>query len=210
MPLAAHHLVISGFRQDRRRLAGCDRVVAMLDAFRQPGVRVDYRTWNADWQAEANFIARHAPEATHAAPPRVCLYAYSWGLGWGASQLAWRLHELKIPVFGLIGCDGVYRHNYPLGNWRAFVPWSTIRLPGTVQRCVAFHQQNSWPAGHAIVIGNQPIKRRLVERVTLNGGKNFFSERATHVNIDESRQWIAACQDLAHATQRQLEFDERF
>lgn len=239
--LLAHHIVISGFQQHRGRLSGCDRVVARLNRFRRPGVRVELKRWNDDWRSEAAFIARHAappleegrrkreggkgksllcpqssaldPRDPSPPPPRVCIYAYSWGFGWGAARLAYALAELEtpIPVYGLIGCDGVYRHGYRFGNWRALWPWSTIHLPYTVDRArtVLFHQDNTLPRGHDVKIGGAEVPRTKIESVVVNGDVRL-NDPATHTNIDESLVWQKACEELAESCDRQIQYDERF
>lgn len=201
MHLAAHHLVISGFRQHRGRIAGCDRVVARLNEFRRPGVRVELLPWNADWRGEAQFIARHAAQNF---PPLVCVFAYSWGFGWGAIRLAEALGKLARPlrVYGLVGCDGVYRHGYHCGNWRALWPWTTIRLPGNVDRCgvTLFAQQNTLPAGHRVVDATgREIERQRLDVIHDDTG---LALPASHLNLDEARPWIDACAALAAQAQR--------
>lgn len=197
-----HHIVISGFGQYRDRLCGADYVTAALQRFVAPGVRVTQLPWNHDWWAEAKFIRRHGDQDKKAI---VCLYAYSWGMGSGAVRLAERLLGCNVPVFGVVSCDGVYRHRPGLlrwlPQWRAFWPASTIRLPGNVDRrnVRVFVQRNSLPAGHEVVdCRGRQIVPEVIENVVI-GDK--FVETATHTNIDESRKWHNACVDLAAKAQ---------
>lgn len=198
--LFVHHVIIGGFRQSRDRLAGVDRVFAALAKFASPEVRVTPpMRWNEDWAAEAEFIARHRQPGGE--PPVVCLYAYSWGVGYGAVQLATRLEALDIPVECLVSCDGVYRHAYRAGNWRAFWPWSTIRLPENVRKVHAFCQRQGWLRGHRLRCGGQVIEPTPIDRVQING----FADRASHYNLDESPQWLTRCEQVARLVQLLLQ-----
>lgn len=211
MTTKVHHIVIGGFGQHRGRLAGVDHVVALLDRYRAPGVRVTMLPWRHDWKAEAAFIRRHAP----ATQPVVCIYAYSWGVGSGAVTLAEQLRAREVDVYGLVACDGVYRHRifcprwldwllprwqlWPrwLTQWRAFWPGSVIRLPANVDRhnVTAFVQRNTLPAGHRIVDARgRDVETQELKTVMIDGK---FAELATHVNMDESSSWHNACVHLA-------------
>lgn len=198
MPLRVHHLVISGFRQRRRHLAGCDCLLAALDEFRRPGVRIESLEWNADMQAEAAFIARHAAEGEE---PIVCLYPYSWGFGWGAIRLALALEAKGIGVYAMRVCDGVYRHGYRLGNWRALWPWSVIELPANVacHNVELFVQRHSWLRGHRVVdAAGLEITPRLIDQVIINCAAGWsLIVPATHYNLDESLEWIGSSVDFA-------------
>lgn len=197
MPLYAHHLVISGNWQHRGRLAGCDCALTKLDVYRRPGVRVESLVWDADWRSEASFIARHAPPD---ADPLVCLYPYSWGFGWGAIQLARQLDRLHIPVYGMKVCDGVYRHSYRWGNWRALVPGSVVRLPGNVRRgsVELFVQRGSVLRGHRVVDADgDEIPANVIDYIDVPCGGWSLHAPATHYNLDESHIWHQACRKLA-------------
>ena len=194
MPLHAHHLVIGGFRQNRRRLAGVDRVLDALNVFRMPGVRVQLFKWDADWAGEAEFILRHKADAD----PIVCIYAYSWGFGHGAVRLAEELARRGLRVAGLVGCDGVYRDHFLLRRWRALWQNSRIDLPGSIDRADVrlFVQANSLLRGHRVFDAHgAEIRAERIERVVING--NRFSDVADHYNIDESARWIDECRCMA-------------
>lgn len=216
MPLYAHQLVISGNWQHRGRLAGCDCALTKLDVYRRPGVRVESLAWDADWRSEAAFIARHAPPD---ADPLVCIYPYSWGFGWGAIQLARELDRLHIPVYGMKVCDGVYRHSYRCGNWRALVPGSVVRLPPNVRRNTnhlmqdgveLFVQRNSLLRGHRVVDADgAEIRPVVIDYVDVPCGHWTLRAPATHYNLDESRTWHKACCELAAEVDAMLDETER-
>lgn len=214
MTTRIHHLVIGGFGQYRGKLAGVDYVVDALDRFRQPGVRVSLLPWSHDWKAEAGYIRRHAPLDTRDQQPLVCLYAYSWGVGNGAVQLARQLQRREIGVWGLISCDGVYHHRAVLcrwlPQWRSLWPGSRIWLPPNVRRggVRVFRQRNGLPSGHEIVDHHGHAYHAEEIHDVLRD--NRFVERASHFNLDESPRWHRACVDLAEQAQLECEGRETF
>ena len=86
------HQCISGFTQSERR---CHGVLKLSEKLHELGFnnrisRVSLRPWNDDWATVAEniwLLGQH-----HDAEVVVNIYAYSWGGGWGAVQLA---RELK-------------------------------------------------------------------------------------------------------------------
>lgn len=214
MATLAHHLIIAGKLQHRGKLCGCDHVADALGAFRRPGVRVELLPWNADWRAEAAFIARHRPMlTTRRSFPIVCVHAYSHGFGWGAKRLAEELAAHRIGIWGLVGCDGVYRHDhFPLVNvWRCFIRSSRIVLPNVRREGVRlFYQTRSLTRGHRVFDERgEEFERELIETVRVNGG-NPLTDWATHFNIDESPQWREACLALAEEVDESLNTDPHF
>lgn len=207
--LYAHHYVIAGKGQRRGRLSGCDRTIAEFDRYRRPGVRIESFNWDSDWRDEAAFIARHAPPDVD---PIVCIYPYSWGFGWGAIQLAQELHRLHIPVYGMRVCDGVYRHSYPWGNWRALWKSSVVQLPPNVNAANVqlFVQRNTLLRGHRVVDaeGNEIVPSE-VKRVEVQWGEWHLSEPAAHGNLDEARCWRNACCELAAEVDWMLDVRDR-
>ena len=125
--------------------------------------RVSLRPWNADWAEVAESIWLIGQR--HEAPVVVNIYAYSWGVGWGAVQLAEELRKRNIDVQALVSADGVYRHPNPLMRWQSLVrrDWTTlapvITIPKNVRRVAAFHQTINHPQGHCLVrVGGAQIR----------------------------------------------------
>jgi pimeloyl-ACP methyl ester carboxylesterase len=129
---------------------------------------VELRSWWQDWGDLAELIKRTQPDpdSLHCDRVRVKIYAYSWG-GMSALKLATQLAIRNIQVRALVLCDAVYRHWYYAGQWRAFMPWSQLRVPSNVMEVYRLVQQNprfriskSWPcnwlqpAGHDVVREN--------------------------------------------------------
>jgi hypothetical protein len=79
-----------------------------------------------------------------------------------AVLLARELAGCGINVRALVLSDPVYRHGYRLGQWRAMVPWSRIKVPTNVAEVWWFRQKNprfgfrsgSWwhPSGHELLV----------------------------------------------------------
>lgn len=198
MPITFQHRVIRGYRQRGRLLSGSDCLIEKLDEFRGRGTHIACLDWDDDMESEAAEIARHAPAD---AWPIVCLYPYSWGFGWGAMRLAKALAKYDIDVYAMVVCDGVYRHSYRLGDWRALWQRSVIRLPDNVyaHNVRLFVQQNTWLRGHRVECSaGQPIAPNVIEEIEVPCGSGFVVRTpATHYNLDESKDWHDACIEAA-------------
>lgn len=147
------HQCISGFTQTEERPTGMFRLCERLHelGFNNRISRVRLDRWNASWSAVAEnlwLLGQH-----HRAHVVVNLYAYSWGVGWGAVQLARELEKRSICVQELVACDGVYRHRWfrlpamlPRDGWCSPI----IRMPPNVRFVTPFHQVANHPQGHRI------------------------------------------------------------
>lgn len=149
-PIEEWHICISGFTQNLGRPSGLELLWSKIRNRHHNGrvCVMDPRTWNDNWAHVAEFIWRLRPP--HAAP-RIGVYAYSWGAGWGFPQLARECAKRGLVIDVAVLADPVYRHWYRAGNWRAFWPLSTIRVPRSVDRVHWFYQSQNWPRGHRVV-----------------------------------------------------------
>ena len=112
LPIHDWHVVISGFLQDEGQPTGMVRLWRLLgERHSAADVRVELRSWNVNWRQLAELIWRMQPGAGRNCfdPPRVKVYAYSWGAGWGAMQLARQLRRRGIGVAAMVLSDPVYR-----------------------------------------------------------------------------------------------------
>jgi len=214
MAIFVNHLIVAGKLQHRGKLCGCDYTADALGAYRRPGVRVELLPWNLHAKAEAAFIHRHRPQHTDGRPPIVCIHCYSHGLGCGARRLARELARYHIKVFGLRGCDGVWRSDHwPLMNaWRCLWPGSTIVLPNVRREGVElFVQKHSWVRGHSVT-DEHGDAFELQEIKDVQRGVNGFrvTEPATHYNLDESPQWRDSCLALAEEVDALINTDPVF
>lgn len=138
--------------------------------------------WNTNWSHEAEFVFR----LSNGDPPRVVVCAYSWGAGWGAMELARQLERRGLDVQSMVLIDPVYRHCYSLGQWRALVPWSQIRVPANVHEVHWFRQAVSRPAGHDLVA--ESTGTVIHPSVVL---------RVDHVHMDDQQVCLKKCVEVA-------------
>ena len=141
------HEIIGGFLQNQGTLTGMIKLWADIHAkCCKPGhTNANFSPWNSNWKHRAEHISRFSAEE-----PIILVYAYSWGAGWGARQLAKELDKRGLEIRMMILSDPVYRHPYWLGNWRAFWPYSVIKFPPNVNEISYYIQRIDWPRGHKV------------------------------------------------------------
>ena len=120
----AVRIIISGFMQTNGSWNGCVKL------------------WNKCYES------LHEPTVLRVGDVRIA--AYSWGAT-GAVVLSRGLAKRGVPVKSITMSDGVYRHHYFAGNWRAFFPAYPIHVPANVGEVFTFVQRNNWPRGHRVV-----------------------------------------------------------
>ena len=183
MAFSRHIYVIPGFLQD---LGTRTRLIDLWQSLHGQlcGVHcsVQLRPWNSDWNAEAEFISRLSDDR-----PRVVTIGYSWGAGWGVVQLAKQLAKRGLGIKRACLIDPVYRHQYALGNWRAFIPWVPITIPRNVQRVTWWRQRQSWPMGHNLRAKH--TGRTIIEPPGLI--------QADHAHMDDQESVIKQCREIA-------------
>lgn len=144
-------IVRSGFLQHKGSAGnGCVRLAGELAWHFGGGAgrtRVELEAWDDDPRATAEFVYRLGRKET---PPTVCVFAYSWGCGYGFVRLAEALGELGVGVRAAVLCDPVY---HGLARWRALIPRTLfrrvrIRIPANVDEVHWFRQFETKPAGH--------------------------------------------------------------
>ena len=149
------HQCISGFTQTEKSLHGVLRLSEELHTLGMNNhvSRVSLRPWNDNWAAAAENMFQLG--RLHGAEVIVNIYAYSWGGGWGALQLAQELEKRGVMVLVAVLSDAVYRHPRLLMRWTSLLgrnyPWSpTIKFPANVATVIPFHQSQNRPQGHKI------------------------------------------------------------
>lgn len=148
-------LFISGFSQTTKSFHGVFALFRWALFARRAhganGYRIELRPWRDNWEAVARYCQILKVE-------QVYLCAYSWGVGWGAMQLAKYLQRLGIEVGWLISCDGVYRWGVsklaranPF-NLRSIIhrgPLApTIKIPSNVRNVYPLRQRGGKLRGH--------------------------------------------------------------
>ncbi len=198
-PIRRWHICISGFLQRPGRPSGIHALWRLIRARVQNGdTCVECRTWSDDWQACAEWIHqfRPVPSAPGPAsspgvpavsqptpqPPRVFVYAYSWGAGFGFIQLARALERKGIPIECAVLSDPVYRSRLLSFRWLAFVPWCRLKIPANVREVVWVRQRMSLPRGHDLVAADpratliHPASVLSVPHTRIDDAPWFWSE----------------------------------
>ena len=199
-PVTDWLIFIGGFMQDRS-LAGygmCGMAHEARDRYGKLGVLVDYEPWKCDWKSTAEWIYRWSGyDSTRpngvAEPPRIMIAAYSWGAGWGLTQLVEHLANRSLTVQVAIASDAVrhvgwqWSHFIGLSQVMAYMPWWTIEKPESIAHFEWFVQGRkrklfrdwrndvTWLRGHGWVDerGNEAGIKHVVPY-------------ATHTNMDDA------------------------
>lgn len=176
-----YFICISGYRQTESRVPGTWLLSEKLRAAGYSSgsrLRVSHFCWKSDWVNRAEEIANVAKY--YGERPRVALFAYSWGAGWGAMQLASQLYRRGLDVDKAVLSDPVYRHPWSCLRWLAMLGGSgfsqlhfcappVIRLPPNIREVWSFHQSLNMPRGHRIAAGRRCIVHPSVELRRIHG-----------------------------------------
>lgn len=187
--IAVWHLVISGFTQHRGEPTGSNRLWLRLRGLVNNGRScVEFFPWHSDWSDVAEWIWSCRPEER---PPRVFVYAYSWGAGGGFVRLARALKKRGIEIEIAVLSDPVYCPPLRCLAWLALCPWQKIRVPDNVKRVHYFFQRENLPQGHHLVADDP--RKTTIERP--------HQARQEHHYMDELHAWQFLCGDVAAAAQ---------
>lgn len=170
------HLVIGGFRQTAGEPTGMQSLFkTMHHRFSGRGIQVLPLEWNSRFDDVAELIRW---TSSGAARTRITMASYSWGTT-GARNLSRELNKRGFKVQSLVSSDGVYRHGYWAGQWRALVPWSTIYMPSNVKEVEYYIQRDDLLLkGHKIepVPGNATPK--VCRPIVLDGRVHSFMDES--------------------------------
>lgn len=192
-----YFLCISGFRQTESRLPGTWLLSEKLRAAGYSNgsrMRLSHFHWNARWQDKAEEIANVAKH--YGQTPRVAVFAYSWGAGFGAMQLAEQLDRRGLAVDKCVLSDPVYRHPFALFRWLALCGGSeftryhffappVIRMPPNIREAWVFRQAMNYPRGHRLAAGGGTIIHPAVEL------------RRVHGEMDDAPEFHACAMEAA-------------
>ena len=182
-------VIRSGFLQHKGSAGGgCTGIAREIDWLYGGGdTRVELEAWNACPSQSAEYIYRLG---TKTVPPTVCIFAYSWGCGYGFVQLAEELNRRGIAVHTAVLCDPVY---HGLARWRAMMPrglfsrvW--VRVPPNVRRVKWLRQYANKPAGHDLRAEGDYSRIEAPEVLTV-----------PHDQMDNSAVFRQMCLDVAGA-----------
>ena len=145
------HVIISGFSQGRNRWHGTLKLNEEL--IEEIGNGIETRIWLQHWKSDWRSIAEHVwlIGQNYKEEVQVCIYAYSWGAGYGAMQFAKYLDKSNIKVRVMVLSDPVYRNPRLLLRWLAFVPGMKIKVPKNVEEVFSYYQRMNKPQGHELL-----------------------------------------------------------
>lgn len=158
-----YHLLIGGYRQHFGQPTGMYRLREKLVNnyhYCNGHSRVELHEWNSDWKAVVRNLVLLQQDT--AQPLLIGVYAYSYGVGWGAMQLAKYMSKcisLNLKIDKAVFCDGVFRHPLLIMRWMSLLKrrnWllgdPIIKLPPNVFREIyCFRQEIGRPQGHYIL-----------------------------------------------------------
>ena len=175
------HVVIGGFTQRRDRMHGMMRLSEKLhDQIKTgPDVRIWYCRWCEPWKRYAEYVWILGSIVDEV---EVSIYAYSWGAGWGAMQLAEHLGRAGISVKIMVLSDPVYRHPWPILRFAALLPGKRIKIPPKVRQVFSYYQRVNKPQGHELVTTSQ--RTLLHPPVEL---------KCTHEKMDDTKYFHEMC-----------------
>jgi len=147
--IAEWHFCIGGFSQREGELTGLQKLWLSLAPLRTSDVVVGLREWDADWETVADLIARCSTER-----PRIYVYAYSWGAGYGAIQLAHELQRHGLEIQRAVFADPIWHGPGLLTELLAFSTRLTIVVPPNVQEVWSTFQTQDRPRAHSLIPAN--------------------------------------------------------
>ena len=176
-----------GFTQDTSRESGMEKLWRKLRGTLclDTHCLVHPQTWDADFEALAEFIYRNGGPLT-----TVNIYGYSWGAGRGAVSLAEALNKRGIQVPRVVLSDPVYHSWFRLyrGMFHASMN-PPIILPANVWHVDSFYQRQNTPQGTTIVLRNKAGQQ--TDPVKLN---------MTHAYMDDAEEFHARVLEVATRT----------
>lgn len=146
-------LFIGGFMQSRAlSVQGmCGMAHDAEHRYRNAGVRVDYEPWKSDWASMAEWIFRwsgyDAYNPNGVEKPTIMVVAYSWGAGWGLTQLAEHLAVRGLHINVAIASDAVrhigwqWSHTCGLSQVLAYFPLWSLEKPASIDQFHWFRQK---------------------------------------------------------------------
>lgn len=156
--------------------------------------------WNSDWNTQAESIYRNSLGAPNI---KIMVIAYSWGCGFGFTQLARYLRDRGLEITWAVLADPVYhwgarwRHTIGLAQMKAYYPYlhctrklikwkllpprPRIIVPDNVRHVDFFLQENSPLHGHELRFesASTTFTRKLVMY-------------RNHTNMDDCPEFLTA------------------
>jgi hypothetical protein len=157
------HILISGFMQHAGQDTGMS---TLLSKFRNDchycngSSIVELHRWCSNWAWIAQDLFRFSNYGKKKLI--VAIYAYSFGAGWGAMQLAKQLNKLGVEIQVMVLSDPVYRHPWTILRWMSllkrkpfFLGPRVISIPPNIKEVYRFHQERDLPQGSHLIAQNE-------------------------------------------------------
>ncbi|MCP4571442.1 MAG: hypothetical protein GY838_03750 [bacterium] len=178
-------ICIPGYLQRRGSAAAAipDLHAQLRTRHSSPTCWVELLPWKSDWKSIAQWIAQTSVEK-----PRIDVFAYSWGVGYGLIRLARELRKHGLEIHTAVLSDGVAHVGpHPIARFLAFLPFWTIRIAKNVGRVWSFRQTNSLLRGHHIQRAEPPGAYITIA----------LDPDRVHRTMDESPHFVGICQAVA-------------
>ena len=180
--LSAWHIVICGFTQGIGRRTGSHTLwMALNQSLSDAKTAVLLYPWHSRWSDVAEMVAVSSDTA---GPPKICVYAYSWGAGYGFVQLAKQLRRRGLSIDQAVLCDPVYKSPLWSLAWLSLVhQWLglAIHVPANVRHVQHFFQRRNVPRGAALV-ARSPLTH-IDEGAELDRNHGWMSEAAEYQSL---------------------------
>lgn len=180
-------IIRSGFWQHHGDAAnGCVQILGRLGTlYGGNGNRIELQEWDDSPAHTADYIYRLSDPNE---PPRVALFGYSWGCGYGVVQLAKYLRAKRINVQYAVLCDPVF---HGVARWRALIPRTLfsrirIKIPSNVEEVFWLRQFKTKPAGHDLVAESPYTKIHQPQVLDV-----------IHTEMDNAPEFSSTCERVA-------------
>lgn len=186
----------SGFTQNRSQITGIGKAWALCNTNTCDPLtcNVGPMGWNRNWRHLARHIQNWSIEDKDVL--RIRVYAYSWGAGWGAMELArqlWRAGNFRIETMVLadpVFCDERWYMRWnTVSNkreWmRRVIPQKITVIPHNVDEVYWSRQRRNWPRAMDLDCEDQQLTRINIPHL----------EFVNHSEMDDSEWFQERCQE---------------
>lgn len=135
------HIIFGGFTQRLSSNSSNGTLYlwsALHNKFAAADTAIEWYPWDADVKGIADKVHEFKSRFGESS---VRIYGYSYGCT-AAVRLAKALQRNGISVHRMVLCDPVYRHHFPLGNWRSLLSSQKLVVPSNVYRVDWLYQRN--------------------------------------------------------------------
>ncbi len=207
------HFFISGFTENRQQSTGLQK--AWKTATTTCPAKNLHSTvffpvlpWNHNWYQLARFVQINSQQYKDVGgggklvmpPPKINIYAYSWGAGYGAINLAQNLDSIaNYEIQNMVLADPVYCSTSFFMRWRAIFAGRfdctrklapKITIPSNTHSVYWSRQFNDWPRAHNLY--SLPASRTVIHPPNLE-------LNLSHSEMDEATWFQDKVQELCNA-----------